>query len=134
MRISDWSSDVCSSDLSRACARHCTVYGTQQAARSQPGHSLCDFQTLARCRIDHQVHARMALHRRLQEWKTTFSCVIEVSDKAPHRRTLSAGELPDSIQRRDTKQLFPLRFPPAAFECGGAHGQDVRPIKEQTPN
>src|SRR3546814_6945557 len=104
MRISDWSSDVCSSDLplyrmsihqrrgkistqqSRACARHCTVYGTQQAARSQPGHSLCDFQTLARCRIDHQVHARMALHRRLQEWKTTFSCVIEVSDKAPHRR------------------------------------------------
>src|SRR3546814_4275144 len=45
--------------------------------------------------------------------------------------TLFRSELPESIQRRDTEQLFQLRFRPTAVECGAFEGMGFSHIKDQ---
>src|SRR3546814_17906282 len=59
MRISDWSSDVCSSDLSwrRAGARGSSLRGARLPYRSGCGHDHAACATISRCLLEVEPHA-----------------------------------------------------------------------------
>src|SRR3546814_5267718 len=52
MRISDWSSDVCSSDLTRSCAQSCSANALVSFTHSKHSPSTNNNTEFARCRIN----------------------------------------------------------------------------------
>src|SRR3546814_13459551 len=93
MRISDWSSDVCSSDLAEAVAdvgeahRVEAVQRTELAFRIPPrfghGGELGDFCVVdaggtSRCGLSHGFHPRIPVVSRSEERRVGKECVIRV--------------------------------------------------------
>src|SRR3546814_3984470 len=60
MRISDWSSDVCSSDLGERCVQRLRVHAAQRGAQAACEHLACEARGVGAEQWRHQVpaHAR----------------------------------------------------------------------------
>src|SRR3546814_18219011 len=68
MRISDWSSDVCSSDL--PCRCHRAVDRPKQTAVTRPRHRADKFEAFARRGVDRHAVAGLVPHRRLEKGRS----------------------------------------------------------------
>src|SRR3546814_16745053 len=84
MRISDWSSDVCSSDLSRLVKSFLTLHSSPAHAGkttpSRPGTTPFDFHD-ERCGLRHEVHGdRVRVRAPSRSRYLTVCCQVETTE------------------------------------------------------
>src|SRR3546814_2624342 len=94
MRISDWSSDVCSSDLAGPCRSGRSATATLH--RREPRIAGC----VRRCRRRHAEPVRPAAKRR--DWPATATAMVVTS--LPHRRRARDWRRPATAHRRRSEE------------------------------
>src|SRR3546814_20618173 len=93
MRISDWSSDVCSADLSRQGVRHRTIETPAAYTRIRPPQSLTP--QAPGCRLTHTARPRAcAIGRGILWWETGHARAPEIGRASCRARVCQYVSIP----------------------------------------
>src|SRR3546814_15870516 len=104
MRISDWSSDVCSSDL--PCRCHRAVDRPKQTAVTRPRHRADKFEAFARRSVDRHAVAGLVPHRRLEKGRGAGPDMLQIGDERANRGDFAARKMAEAVERLNAEKEF----------------------------